>query len=317
MAESSSLRVIFAGTPTFAARHLQALLASRHRVVAVYTQPDRPAGRGKQLSPSAVKELALAKQLTVMQPASLKIPQAQQALRDFNADIMVVVAYGLILPQAVLDIPRLGCINVHGSLLPRWRGAAPIQRAIAAGDKETGITIMQMDAGLDTGPMLLKVACPISETDTTATLYDRLANLGGPALLTVLDQAGAEQLRPQAQDNSLATYANKIEKCEAQLNWRLSATELQRKIRAFNPMPVAYSELNHQRIKIYQARVVQENVQQSPGTIIEGSEDEIVVACGEQALALTELQMPGKKVLTSAEILRGHRSLFSPGGQFA
>lgn len=317
MGATSSLRVIFAGTPTFAAQHLQALIDSHHQILAVYTQPDRPAGRGKRLSPSPVKMLALANNILVLQPSTLKSAEAQQQLAVLKADIMVVVAYGLILPQAVLDSPRLGCINVHASLLPRWRGAAPIQRAIEAGDKKTGVTIMQMDAGLDTGPMLLKVGCPITQDDNSDLLLQKLATLGGPALLTVLDQASAGELKPEQQNDELACYANKIDKAEAKINWHLSADVLQRQIRAFNPFPVAFCGLGEQRIKIYNARVIERNHANKPGTIIGTENGEIQIACGENVLSILALQLPGKKALASTDILRGYAALFSTGVQLS
>ena len=326
MPVNTSLRVIFAGTPTFAAHHLQVLIDSPHQIVAVYTQPDRPAGRGKRLSPSPVKQLALDHHLSVLQPGSLKTLVAQEELRSLDADVLVVVAYGLILPQAVLDIPPLGCINVHGSLLPRWRGAAPVQRAVEAGDTTTGITIMQMDAGLDTGPMLLRRDCEITNQDNSATVFTKLERLGGPALLTVLAQASRGKLNPQAQDDALASYAHKIEKAEAKLDWQLPAAVLHRKVRAFNPFPVTYCELacpnqdgpdqnvpNQKRIKIYAAKTVDANGLSTPGTIINTEHGEITVACGDKALAITQLQLPGKKALPAAAVLRGHASLFAVG----
>ncbi len=315
MADNSSLRVIFAGTPTFAAQHLQLLIDSPHHIVAVYTQPDRPAGRGKKLTPSPVKELAIAQDIPVMQPSSLKTEEAQQQLRDFAADIMVVVAYGLILPQAILDAPRLGCVNVHGSLLPRWRGAAPVQRAIEAGDKETGVTIMQMDAGLDTGPMLLKTTCTINADDTSESLLNKLAALGGPALLTVLAQASKGELHPEQQNDAFACYANKIDKAEARIDWHLPATVIERRVRAFNPFPIAYSEIQGQRIKIYRADVLEIKQEQIPGKILASDNNRIVIACGEQALAINELQLPGKKIMSSADVLRGYSQTFRVGAQ--
>lgn len=313
MADNPGLRIIFAGTPDFAAEHLRALLNSPHQIIAVYTQPDRPAGRGKNVSPSPVKQLAEQYHLPVYQPPTLKTESAQQELQNLNADIMVVVAYGLLLPQAVLDIPPLGCINVHGSLLPRWRGAAPIQRAVEAGDKETGITIMQMDAGLDTGPMLLKVACVIEDEDTSETLFNKLAELGGPALLTALEQIAKGTIVAESQDDNLATYAKKIDKAEANINWHLSAQVLQHQIRAFNPFPVAYTTLDKQRIKIYAAEVLALENASQPGTIIQHPKHELVVACGEQALSIQQLQLPGKKKMAVADVLRGKADLFKPG----
>ncbi len=232
---SQALRIVFAGTPEFAAEHLKALLDTPHRIVAVYTQPDRPAGRGQKLMPSAVKSLALEHGLPVMQPQSLRNAEAQAELAALRADLMVVVAYGLILPQAVLDIPRLGCINSHASLLPRWRGAAPIQRAVEAGDAESGVTVMQMEAGLDTGPMLLKVSTPISAADTGGSLHDRLAALGPKAVVEAIAGLAAGTLHGEVQDDALATYAHKLNKDEARLDWSRPAVELERQVRAFTP----------------------------------------------------------------------------------
>ncbi|MGG4616385.1 methionyl-tRNA formyltransferase, partial [Pseudomonas aeruginosa] len=240
---SQALRIVFAGTPEFAAEHLKALLDTPHRIVAVYTQPDRPAGRGQKLMPSAVKSLALEHGLPVMQPQSLRNAEAQAELAALRADLMVVVAYGLILPQAVLDIPRLGCINSHASLLPRWRGAAPIQRAMEAGDAESGVTVMQMEAGLDTGPMLLKVSTPISAADTGGSLHDRLAALGPKAVVEAIAGLAAGTLHGEIQDDALATYAHKLNKDEARLDWSRPAVELERQVRAFTPWPVCHTSL--------------------------------------------------------------------------
>lgn len=316
MADSSSLRLIFAGTPAFAASHLQALIDSPHDILAVYTQPDRPAGRGKKLSPSPVKTLALEHNLPVLQPTTLKDENAQAELKAFAADVMVVVAYGLLLPQAVLDAPKFGCINVHGSLLPRWRGAAPVQRAVEAGDAETGVTIMQMDAGLDTGPMLLKATCPINSDDTSASIFSTLEKLGAPALLATLQQIADGSVKPEVQNETAATYANKIDKAEAQLNWQLPAKELHRKIRAFNPMPVAYTNLSQQRIKVHAADVVELENTAAPGTIVSCKNQQLIIACGEGALSIKQLQLPGKKAMAIADVLRGNASLFNVGEQF-
>lgn len=313
------LRVIFAGTPDFAACHLKALLDDgRHDVVAVYTQPDRPfgrggGGRGKQLAASPVKELALEHGLPVYQPLSLKDTDAQQQLAELNADIMVVVAYGLLLPKAVLDTPRLGCINVHASLLPRWRGAAPIQRAIEAGDAETGVTIMQMDIGLDTGDILIKANTPIDQHDTAASLHDRLAELGKPALLKALELLAEGEARPKVQDNSLANYASKLSKEEALIHWQQPATEIDRKVRAFNPFPVATTDVGGQRVRIWAAEPQTDNG--TPGKVLRADNSGIVVGCGKGSLCITELQLPGKKRLTAAEVLRGNAELFAPGTQ--
>ncbi len=309
----SGLRIIFAGTPDFAAHHLQALLDSDHQVIAAYTQPDRPAGRGKKLAASPVKTLALEHDIPVYQPLNFKEETDRQALADLNADIMVVVAYGLLLPKAVLDTPRLGCINVHASLLPRWRGAAPIQRAIAAGDTETGVTIMQMDVGLDTGDMLVIASCPINTDDTGGSLHDRLLTLGGPALLTALDQLQQGTAQPEQQDDSLANYAHKLTKQEAALDWSLTATELDHQIRAFNPFPVAYFTEGKDRVRVWDASVEQTANDAAPGTIITVNKEAIEVACGSESLLIKQLQLPGKKVLPIKDILNGHAQRFAVG----
>lgn len=318
MQESAGLRVVFAGTPAFAADYLRMLAQSRHQVIAVYTQPDRPAGRGKKLSPSAVKSVAVEQEIPVYQPASLRCEAAQGELAALGADIMVVVAYGLILPQAVLDLPRYGCLNVHASLLPRWRGAAPIQRAIEAGDRETGITIMQMEAGLDTGPMLARVACAIEASDTAGTLLDRLAELGKQPLLTVFDQLVEGSAEAVPQEEAFVTYANKIDKREAAIDWQLEARSLDRKIRAFNPFPVAYSHLRDQRIKFHRAKADDSSSGDSalPGTIVSVSDQGLLIQCGEGRLRVEELQLPGKRPMTAREVLLGNRGLFAPGDRF-
>lgn len=305
---ANSLRIIFAGTPDFAADHLRALLDSEHQVVAVYTQPDRPAGRGKKLTASPVKQLALANDIQVHQPQSLKDEDAQQTLQNIKADIMVVVAYGLILPQTVLQTPPFGCINVHGSLLPLWRGAAPIQRAIWAGDTQTGVTIMQMDEGLDTGDMLHTAAIPIQPEDTSATLYDKLAELGPKALMHVLDNLDSAQ--PQKQDDSQATYAKKLSKEEAEIDWSQSASQLARNTRAFNPWPVAWTEIAGEKVKIWAAQVIDEEGASSPGMITQADKHGIVVSCGEGRLKITSLQLPGKKPLSAAEVLNARKDWF-------
>lgn len=316
-APADGLRIVFAGTPEFAAHHLQALLESRHQVIAVYSQPDRPAGRGKKLHASPVKELALANNLPVYQPLSLKDPLAQQELADLQADIMVVVAYGLLLPKAVLDTPRLGCINVHASILPRWRGAAPIQRALEAGDQTTGVTIMQMDVGLDTGAMLIKADCPILADDTGGILHDRLLTIGAPALLLALDQLQAGTAEGEAQDDSLSCYAPKLHKDEALLDWRLPADLLARKVRAFNPFPVAFTQKcgsgSDERIRIWAASATVDSSSHAPGTIVGVSADGIEVSCSQGTLLLQQLQLPGKKALAVNELLRGHPQLFVVG----
>jgi len=314
---STSLRIIFAGTPDFAARHLDALLSSGHQVVGVFTQPDRPAGRGKKLMPSPVKVLAEEHGLPVFQPASLRPQENQQLVTDLNADVMVVVAYGLILPKAVLDMPRLGCINVHGSLLPRWRGAAPIQRSLWAGDTDTGVTIMQMDVGLDTGDMLYKLSCPITDEDTSATLYDKLAELGPKGLIDTLQQLADNRVQPEVQDEALVTYAEKLSKEEARLDWSLPAAQLERCIRAFNPWPMSWLEIDGQPVKVWQASVIAGPVNAAPGTIIEANKQGIQVATVEGILNLESLQPAGKKAMSAQDLLNSRREWFTPGNSLA
>ncbi len=316
---NQGLRIIFAGTPEFAAEHLKTLLSNHHQVIAVYSQPDRPAGRGKKLTASPVKEVALAHNIPVYQPLNFKSPEAVAELAALNADLMVVVAYGLILPKVVLDTPRLGCINVHASLLPRWRGAAPIQRAIEAGDSETGITIMQMDVGLDTGDMLIKASCPILPEDTGGSLHDKLINCGAPALLEALRQIASGTTTAEKQDDSQSNYAPKLSKEEAALDWQLSAQELERKVRAFNPFPVAHTKPagvdDDQRIRVWSAQASGKTVDATPGSITKISNEGVWIACKEGQLILEQLQFPGKKAMNIGEILRGHPDLFKVGDQ--
>ena len=311
----NKLKLIFAGTPDFAARHLAALLSSDHEVVAVYTQPDKPAGRGQKLTASPVKELALANDLPVYQPASLRNEAAQAELAALGADLMVVVAYGLILPKAVLDTPRLGCLNVHGSLLPRWRGAAPIQRAIWAGDAETGVTIMQMDVGLDTGAMIRKVSCPIASDETSASLYDKLAELGPQALVDTLNAMAAGETAAEAQDDALANYAQKLSKEEARIDWSMEAVAIERCIRAFNPWPISWFEVAEQTIKVWQAEVIDSDHGQSAGTLLKADKQGIDVATGKGVLRLLTLQPPGKKAMSVPDLLNSRRDWFEPGTQ--
>lgn len=315
---SKSLRIVFAGTPEFAASHLQAILQQGiHEVIGVYSQPDRPAGRGQKLVASPVKQLALAHNIPVFQPLTLRDAAAQAELAELKPDLMVVVAYGLILPQAVLDMPRLGCINSHASLLPRWRGAAPIQRAIEAGDDVTGVTVMQMEAGLDTGPMLHKVSTPITAQDTGGSLHDRLAELGSAAVLEVLQQLAEGTMQAEKQDDSLANYAHKLSKAEAKLNWQQSATELDQQIRAFNPWPVSHSQLNGQVIKVHAAEpVLENNTSAAPGTILAAEREGLVVACGEGALRLTRIQLPNARAMSVADVLNSKQELFPVGAVF-
>lgn len=313
----SPLRIVFAGTPEFAAAHLRALLDWKGgSVVAVYSQPDRPAGRGKKLAPSAVKALALQHDLPVLQPQTLRTDEAQAELRALRPDLMVVVAYGLILPAAVLTIPRLGCVNVHGSILPRWRGAAPIQRAIEAGDAESGVTIMQMDEGLDTGAMLNIVRCKIAIDETAGSLHDKLAAIGAPALITTLEQLAANSATPEQQNDALTCYAAKINKEDAAIDWQKSAAVLDRQIRAFNPSPVAYTAIDGERVKIYRA-LPETAANATPGKILSADKSGIVVSCGENScLRILSLQLPGGKVLSAGEVLNGRADLFVPGRIF-
>ncbi|MBT6115990.1 MAG: methionyl-tRNA formyltransferase [Porticoccaceae bacterium] len=309
------MRVLFAGTPDFAAAHLQALIdAPDISVIGVYSQPDRPAGRGKKLTASPVKKLAVEYQLPVFQPQSLKEPEQQRILSELQADIMVVVAYGLILPQAVLDAPRLGCINVHASILPRWRGAAPIQRAIEAGDSETGVTIMQMDAGLDTGAMLSVSRCEIDSSETSASLHQKLEQLGAPALLHTLAALSNGLAVAVEQDDQLSCYAAKITKQEALVDWSQPAQLLDRQIRAFNPFPAAYTTLGELRIKIWQAEPTKATGL-TPGQIISTDNAGLLVSCGEQSLLLTEIQLPGKSRMAVSEVLKSRGELFAPSTQ--
>jgi len=292
-------------------------LSSGHNIVGVFTQPDRPAGRGKKLMPSPVKVLAEEKGLPVFQPVSLRPQENQQLVVDLNADVMVVVAYGLILPKAVLDMPRLGCINVHGSLLPRWRGAAPIQRSLWAGDAETGVTIMQMDVGLDTGDMLVKLTCPITAEDTSATLYDKLAGLGPQGLIETLAQLAKGTAQPQVQDEALVTYAEKLSKEEARVDWSLPAAQLERCIRAFNPWPMSWLLIDDQPVKIWKASVINTAASAAPGTIIDANKQGIQVATGEGVLNLEVLQPAGKKAMSAQDLLNSRREWFIPGHRLA
>jgi len=324
----TTLNIIFAGTPDFAAQHLAALINSQHNIVAVYCPPDKPAGRGKKLTSCATKLLALEHNIPVEQPINFKDINDQQNLTQYNADIMVVVAYGLLLPEAILNSPRLGCINVHGSLLPKWRGAAPIQRSLEAGDEKTGVTIMQMDKGLDTGDMILTAKCLIEYTDTSANLYEKLALLGPIALVDTLALMAQDNYNANehntSQDNTLATYAHKLDKAEAELNWQLSACELDRKVRAYIPWPVAqftFTEAkteNNTVDKQHKIRILQASVQNTDsnkpiGTIISVDKSGIVVATANGAICLEILQLPGKNALPVKDILNGRADWFKVG----
>jgi methionyl-tRNA formyltransferase len=299
-------KIIFAGTPEFAVPALHALLAHGYPVTAVYTQPDRPAGRGRKLQSSPVKQAAGT--LPVYQPLSLKDPHAYAQLAALAPDLIIVAAYGLILPQAVLDIPKYGCINIHASLLPRWRGAAPIQRALLAGDSESGITIMQMEAGLDTGAMLLQAKCPILPQDSAQTLHERLAALGAETLLCALREW--EHLQPQAQDHALSTYAHKLDKAEAQLDWQRSALELARQVRAFNPWPVAQAIVADLSLRVWEAQVLDTSAQAAaPGTVIYAGKDGLDIATGDGILRLLMLQKAGGRPIRAADLLNAHPEL--------
>jgi methionyl-tRNA formyltransferase len=313
----SSLKLIFAGTPDFSAIHLAALIESEHQLIAVYTQPDRPAGRGKKLQASPVKKLALEQGIPVYQPQSLRDPQEQACLAALGADVMVVVAYGLILPAEVLSAPAFGCLNVHASLLPRWRGAAPIQRAIEAGDNTSGTTVMQMDVGLDTGDMLATANCEIGPETTAAALHDKLASQGAPLLVKVLSDLERYQANATAQNDENANYASKILKGEAELDWTQAATTLDRAIRAFNPFPVCFTHLQGQRIKVWQAQAAgNAPLTEAAGTILRADRNGILVNCGEGQLNIQRLQLPGGKPLTADQVLNGSSELFTPGASF-
>jgi methionyl-tRNA formyltransferase len=312
----SSLRLVFAGTPQFAAAHLEALLDSRHHMLAVLTQPDRPGARGRQLQPSAVKRCAQAAGLPVLQPPNLRDADAQHALAELQIDALVVVAYGLILPQAVLDLPRFACVNVHASLLPRWRGAAPIQRAIEAGDRETGVTIMRMEAGLDTGPMLATRRCPIAAGSTSGELEQQLAGIGPPLLLEVLADLPGYLAAATAQDDSAASYAAKLNKADAQIDWHRPAAALAAQIHAFNPNPGCFTTLDGQRIKLWRATALPGGSHGDPGQIADTAGSGIAVCCGEGLLLISELQLPGARALPAAEVLRGNAQRLYPGLRF-
>lgn len=300
------LRIVFAGTPEFAVPPLEALHAAGHDLVAVYTQPDRPAGRGQALTASPVKRRALEFGLTVEQPATLKTPDAVARLRSFDADLMVVVAYGLILPRAVLDVPRFGCWNIHASLLPRWRGAAPIQRAIVAGDAVTGITIMQMEAGLDTGPMLLVRETPIGPRELGGELHDRLSRLGAEAIVAAIDEWQAGRIKPVIQPAEGATYAAKLSKAEARIDWTKPARAIDAQVRAFNPWPVAETTWDGKQLRVWQSEPEPPAAGAAPGTVLESSGDRIVVAAGEGALRLLQLQLAGRRAMSAAEFLNAN-----------
>jgi methionyl-tRNA formyltransferase len=299
------MRIIFAGTPPFAAQALEALIAAGHEVLAVFTQPDRPSGRGMKLQPSAVKQAALQHGLPVLQPVSLKSDEVVEQIAGLRADVMVVAAYGLILPARILALPRLGCVNIHASLLPRWRGAAPIQRAIQAGDEQTGICIMQMDEGLDTGAVLLKKSCPIAASDTYGMLHDRLTQIGAVAIVEALSLLARGAVKPAPQSEEGANYAQRISKEETFLDWGASAAELARRVRSFNPSPVARTTWQGETLKIWQASALPAAASGAPGTLMDMGPKGIQVACGQGSLLLEVLQRAGGKPQVAAEFLKG------------
>ncbi|MEN8175066.1 MAG: methionyl-tRNA formyltransferase [Pseudomonadota bacterium] len=303
----SALRIIFAGTPDFSVPALQALLDAGEQVIGVYTQPDRPAGRGRRLAASPVKQLAEAAALPVYQPPNFKDEDDLAELEALRADLMVVVAYGLLLPQRVLDAPRLGCVNIHASLLPRWRGAAPIQRAILAGDTRTGVAIMRMEAGLDTGPVYLVRETRIGERETAAELHDRLAHLGAEALMAALPGIADGSLAPVPQEDADAPYARKLDKAEARIDWTLSAAEIDRRVRAFNAWPVAFTHLDRQSLRIWEAETVPDTSQAPPGTVVAQTRAGIDVATGDGVLRILKLQLPGKRATGAREFLNARR----------
>ncbi len=309
----SGLNIVFAGTPEFGLPSLEALLQSPHQIKAIYTQPDRPAGRGRKLQASAVKEWALEHQIPVYQPLNFKTPESVAELAQLNPDVLLVIAYGLILPRAVLEIPRLGCINVHASLLPRWRGASPIQHAVLHGDNESGVTIMQMDAGMDTGDMLCRAECPISSSDTAGSLHDRLAQISAKPLLATLDALANNQARPEVQNNELATYAGKINKEDALINWQDSAMNIDRQIRAFNPWPIAYTIIGEEILRIHQGQIIEMECVQTPGTIISLDKKGMLVATGSDGLLVTKIQFSGAKAISVADWLNSGKTQLHTG----
>ncbi|SIT69754.1 methionyl-tRNA formyltransferase [Ectothiorhodosinus mongolicus] len=311
------MRVVFAGTPEFAVPALQALIDADNRVVAVYTQPDRPAGRGRKLQASPVKQTALRAGIPVEQPPHFKDPEALARLAEYQPDLMVVAAYGLLLPQTLLDIPRFGCINIHASLLPRWRGAAPIQRALLAGDAQTGISLMQMEAGLDTGPVLRTQACAIEASDTAQSLHDRLAAIGADVLLQGIEDLQQGRFQAKPQDEALATYAKKLTKAEAEIDWTESAIQLDRRVRAYNPWPVAYTTCQGHTVRLWESAVQDQSAASpvSPGLVLAESAQGIDVATGASILRIMRLQWAGSKALSAAEFLAGRSLLGQRLGQ--
>ena len=309
------MKIIYMGTPDFAVEALEALASSRHEVTAVFTQPDKPKGRGKAMQFTPVKEVALRENIPVYQPKKVRDPEVIQKIRELAPDVLVVVAFGQIIPQEILDIAPYGCINVHGSLLPKYRGAAPIQWAVIDGEKESGVTTMQMDAGLDTGDMLHKLSCPITAEDTSASLYNKLAELGPQGLLHTLHLLATGNAKPEVQDESLVSYAEKLSKEEARVDWTLSAAQLERCIRAFNPWPMSYIVIDDQPVKIWQATVIAKTANAEPGTILEATRQGIQVATGDGILNLISLQPAGKKAMSAQDLLNSRREWFVPGNR--
>jgi len=305
MKNNNKLRLIYAGTPEFAVPALEALIASQHDVVAVYTQPDRPAGRGRKIKFGAVKQVAVDATIPVEQIVSFKADQALETLRAYQADVMIVAAYSLLLPQSVLDIPKRGCLNIHGSLLPRWRGAAPIHRAIQAGDKETGVTIMQMALGLDTGDMLYKISCPISADSTGQTIHDQLAQDGATALLKTLDLLVTDQLVPEVQDDALSCYAHKLAKKQGAIDWTKSAVEIDRTIRAYNPWPAAFTTRKGKPVRFFMSSAIASTASGKIGEVIAESKQGIEIITGEGSVLITRLQMPNAKQLKVSDFING------------
>ncbi len=303
-----SLSLVFAGTPEFGIPCLDALEQSTHQIKAIYSQPDRPAGRGRKLQASPVKEWAVQHQIPVYQPLNFKNPEAIEELAALKPDVLIVIAYGLILPRAVLEIPKFGCINVHASLLPRWRGASPIQQAILHGDAQSGVTIMQMDVGLDTGAMYVKEVCDITKQDTAASLHDKLAHISAKPLLQTLDELANKKAKPEAQNNELATYAGKIQKEDALINWQQSAVEIDRRIRAFNPWPVTFTTIGDDVLRIHQAQIADVKCSQAPGTVVQIDKKGMLVATGKQCLLVEKIQFPGAKAISVADWLNAGRT---------
>ncbi|WP_298627786.1 methionyl-tRNA formyltransferase [uncultured Legionella sp.] len=309
----SGLNIVFAGTPEFGLPCLEALSQSSHHISAIYTQPDRPAGRGRKLQASAVKEWALAHHIEVFQPLNFKSQETIDELAALKPDVMIVIAYGLILPRAVLETPRLGCINVHASLLPRWRGASPIQHAVLYGDTTSGVTLMQMDVGMDTGAMLSKAECPITPDDTAGSLHDKLAQISAEPLLAVIDALAKHQTQPEEQNNELATYAGKISKEDARINWHDPAEAIDCKVRAFNPWPIAYTEFGDELLRIHQARPVDTEHEELPGTVLSIDKSGMLVATGKKALLIERIQFPGGKAISITDWLNSGKSQLHPG----